>query len=86
MSFLATCVGYLTPIFIILSPILSYGDQAVSMHRKKTSAGFSLDIPLIMLIASLFRYFLPSCLLLLQMAMDSAGRQIRDTADAEVDN
>ncbi|TFB04970.1 PQ-loop repeat-containing protein 1 [Trichoderma ghanense] len=57
MSLIATCVGYLTPIFIILSPILSYGDQAVSMHRKRTSAGFSLDIPLIMLIASLFRIF-----------------------------
>lgn len=62
MSLLATCVGYLTPIFIILSPVLSYGDQAVSMHRKKSSAGFSLDIPLIMLIASLFRcVWLLSC-------------------------
>ncbi|KAH6611062.1 hypothetical protein Trco_001082 [Trichoderma cornu-damae] len=57
MSWLATCAGYIAPIFIILSPIISYGDQAVSMHRKKTSAGFSLDIPLIMLIASLFRIF-----------------------------
>ena len=63
MSLIATCVGYLTPIFIILSPILSYGDQALSMHRKKTSAGFSLDIPLIMLIASFFRCVrcLPHC-------------------------
>lgn len=26
------------------------------MHRNKSSAGFSLDIPLIMLVASLFRY------------------------------
>ncbi|PTB41925.1 uncharacterized protein TrAFT101_008967 [Trichoderma asperellum] len=57
MGWLATCTGYLAPMFIILSPILSYGDQAVSMHRKKTSAGFSLDIPLIMLVASLFRIF-----------------------------
>lgn len=55
MGWLATCTGYLAPMFIILSPILSYGDQAASMHRNKTSAGFSLDIPLIMLVASLFR-------------------------------
>lgn len=55
MGWLATCTGYLAPMFIIFSPILSYGDQAVSMHRNKTSAGFSLDIPLIMLVASLFR-------------------------------
>jgi hypothetical protein len=55
MGWLATCTGYLAPMFIILSPILSYGDQAASMQRNKTSAGFSLDIPLIMLVASLFR-------------------------------
>ncbi|PNP48324.1 hypothetical protein TGAMA5MH_00607 [Trichoderma gamsii] len=57
MGWLATLTGYMAPMFIILSPILSYGDQAVSMHRNKTSAGFSLDIPLIMLVASLFRIF-----------------------------
>ncbi|KAK4069769.1 uncharacterized protein Triagg1_6899 [Trichoderma aggressivum f. europaeum] len=57
MSWLATLTGYIAPLFLILSPIISYGDQAVSMHRKKTSAGFSLDIPLIMLVASLFRIF-----------------------------
>ncbi|RFU73664.1 pq loop repeat [Trichoderma arundinaceum] len=57
MTWLATFTGYLAPIFLILSPIISYGDQAISMQRKKTSAGFSLDIPLIMLIASLFRIF-----------------------------
>ncbi|KOS19764.1 putative membrane protein [Escovopsis weberi] len=57
MSWIASITGYVAPLFIVLSPILSYGDQALSMHRKKTSAGFSLDIPLIMLIASLFRIF-----------------------------
>ncbi|KAM0518620.1 hypothetical protein ACHAPE_004384 [Trichoderma viride] len=57
MGWLATLTGYMAPGFIILSPILSYGDQAISMHRNKTSAGFSLDIPLIMLVASLFRIF-----------------------------
>jgi hypothetical protein len=58
--------------FIILSPILSYGDQAVSMHRKKTSAGFSLDIPLIMLVASLFR-----CVFGRKLAEGFAVRRIR---------
>ncbi|KAL7903602.1 hypothetical protein HDV63DRAFT_364626 [Trichoderma sp. SZMC 28014] len=57
MSWLATLTGWLAPAFIILSPVLSYGDQAISMQRNKTSAGFSLDIPLIMLVASLFRIF-----------------------------
>lgn len=55
MGWLATLTGWLAPAFIILSPVLSYGDQAISMQRNKTSAGFSLDIPLIMLVASLFR-------------------------------
>ncbi|UKZ57855.1 hypothetical protein TrVGV298_011716 [Trichoderma virens] len=57
MNWLATLTGYIAPLFLILSPIISYGDQAISMQRKKTSAGFSLDIPLIMLVASLFRIF-----------------------------
>lgn len=55
MSWLSACAGYIAPFFIVVSPILSYGDQALSMHRNKSSAGFSLDIPLIMLIASFFR-------------------------------
>ena len=56
MQWLKTFAGYLAPIFIILSPLLSYTDQAMSMHRNKSSAGFSLDIPLIMLVASMLRY------------------------------
>lgn len=55
MRWLTSLAGYIAPIFLILSPILSYGDQAMSMHRNKSSAGFSLDIPLIMLVASFFR-------------------------------
>ncbi|KAI9158722.1 putative membrane protein [Paramyrothecium foliicola] len=51
------CIGTLTPVFIMLSPILSYTDQILSMRRNKSSAGFSLDIPLIMLVASLMRIF-----------------------------
>ncbi|KAH6636983.1 hypothetical protein F5144DRAFT_569332 [Chaetomium tenue] len=57
MSWLTTLSGYLTPAFLILSPVLSYSDQAYSMHRTRSSAGFSLDIPLIMLVASLLRIF-----------------------------
>ncbi|KAK3945181.1 hypothetical protein QBC46DRAFT_250297 [Diplogelasinospora grovesii] len=57
MPWLRSFTGYLAPIFLILSPLLSYSDQAYSMHRRKSSAGFSLDIPLIMLVASMFRIF-----------------------------
>ncbi|KYK56778.1 PQ loop repeat protein [Drechmeria coniospora] len=57
MGWFAGCMAYVAPFFIIMSPILSYGDQALSMHRKRSSAGFSLDIPLIMLIASMLRIF-----------------------------
>ncbi|KAI2470345.1 hypothetical protein F4781DRAFT_391329 [Annulohypoxylon bovei var. microspora] len=57
MTFLATLASYAAPVFLILSPIFSYTDQAVSMHKARSSAGFSLDIPLIMLVASIFRIF-----------------------------
>lgn len=57
MRWLRAFTGYLAPIFLILSPVLSYSDQAVSMYKSKSSAGFSLDIPLIMLVASMFRIF-----------------------------
>jgi hypothetical protein len=56
MRWLTSFAGYLAPLFLILSPILSYSDQAYSMHKSKSSAGFSLDIPLIMLVSSMFRY------------------------------
>ncbi|KAJ3495847.1 hypothetical protein NLG97_g3091 [Lecanicillium saksenae] len=57
MSFFTAFIGFLAPLFIALSPVLSYGDQAIAMHRSKSSAGFSLDIPLIMLVASFLRIF-----------------------------
>ncbi|KAK4191694.1 hypothetical protein QBC35DRAFT_361367, partial [Podospora australis] len=57
MGLITTLSGYLTPAFLVMSPVLSYSDQAYSMHRAKSSAGFSLDIPLIMLVASLLRIF-----------------------------
>jgi hypothetical protein len=48
--------AWVAPFFIVMSPILSYADQIISMYRNKTSAGFSLDIPLIMLVASFLRF------------------------------
>ncbi|GAP84135.1 putative pq loop repeat protein [Rosellinia necatrix] len=57
MGFFTSLAGIAAPLFLIASPILSYADQAISMHRAKSSAGFSLDIPLIMLVASMFRIF-----------------------------
>lgn len=55
MAWLTALAGYAAPLFLVLSPIFSYGDQALSMSRKRSSAGFSLDIPLIMLVASFLR-------------------------------
>ncbi|KAH8805947.1 hypothetical protein F5884DRAFT_801189 [Xylogone sp. PMI_703] len=57
MGVVAMITGYIAPMFIIISPITSYADQTISMHRNKSSAGFSLDIPLIMLVASFLRIF-----------------------------
>lgn len=47
----------LTCIFcsLISSPLTSYADQILSIHRNRSSAGFSLDIPLIMLVASILK-------------------------------
>jgi len=42
---------------LIFSPLLSYTDQILAIHRTRTSAGFSLDIPLIMLSASILKIF-----------------------------
>ena len=61
MGLIATVTGYVAPIFLVLSPILSYPDQVISMYRKRSSAGFSLDIPLIMLVASICRFALRPC-------------------------
>ncbi|KAI9891250.1 MAG: hypothetical protein M1814_002940 [Vezdaea aestivalis] len=49
--------AYVAPVFLIVSPITSYVDQIWSIHKRHTSKGFSLDIPLIMLVSSIFRVF-----------------------------
>ena len=41
----------------MFSPLTSYTDQILSIIRTRTSAGFSLDIPLIMLTASILKIF-----------------------------
>jgi hypothetical protein len=54
---LSFVTGFVAPVFIIISPITSYADQIAAIYRSKSSAGFSLDIPLIMLVASILRVF-----------------------------
>jgi hypothetical protein len=55
---LSFVTGFVAPVFIIVSPVTSYADQIAAIYRSKSSAGFSLDIPLIMLVASILRYVL----------------------------
>ncbi|KLU88397.1 PQ loop repeat protein [Magnaporthiopsis poae ATCC 64411] len=57
MGFFGALAAYAAPIFLTVSPILSYSDQAYAMHKAKSSAGFSLDIPLILIVASMLRIF-----------------------------
>ncbi|KAG9241580.1 hypothetical protein BJ878DRAFT_220835 [Calycina marina] len=57
MWLLSLLSGFIAPAFIILSPVISYSDQIKDMYRRKSSDGFSLDIPLIMLVASMLRIF-----------------------------
>ncbi|KAH8702121.1 PQ loop repeat protein [Talaromyces proteolyticus] len=48
---------YAAPFFLVTAPITSYADQIYSIHKSRSSAGFSLDIPLIMLVASIVKIF-----------------------------
>ncbi|KAF9737232.1 hypothetical protein PMIN06_000892 [Paraphaeosphaeria minitans] len=57
MGFINNIVTSIAPIFIATSPVTSYADQIYSIHRTRSSAGFSLDIPLIMLVASILKIF-----------------------------
>ncbi|KAI9760544.1 MAG: hypothetical protein M4579_001629 [Chaenotheca gracillima] len=57
MGLISLLITYIAPIFIIISPLTSYSDQIWSIHKTRSSAGFSLDIPLIMLVASILRVF-----------------------------
>ncbi|KAL2825957.1 hypothetical protein BDW59DRAFT_68485 [Aspergillus cavernicola] len=57
MYIVSQLLEYGAPIFIVTSPLTSYTDQILSIHRSRSSAGFSLDIPLIMLVASILKVF-----------------------------
>lgn len=51
------CLDAFSFVFFLTSPLTSYGDQILSMHRRKSSAGFSIDVCGIMLVARYFRSF-----------------------------
>ncbi|OJJ48505.1 hypothetical protein ASPZODRAFT_1608769 [Penicilliopsis zonata CBS 506.65] len=57
MYLVSLALEYGAPIFLVSSPVTSYADQIYSIHRTRSSAGFSLDIPLIMLVASILKVF-----------------------------
>ncbi|KAL2010583.1 hypothetical protein VTN00DRAFT_6390 [Thermoascus crustaceus] len=57
MWLLSAALEYGAPVFLVTSPLTSYSDQIYSIHKNKSSAGFSLDIPLIMLVASILKVF-----------------------------
>lgn len=75
LGLIKDATAVLAPVFIVLSPIISYSDQAVSMQRKKTSAGFSLDIPLIMLVSSLLKFVAPAPPPALPVAAGAASQE-----------
>lgn len=56
MSFLKWTITHIAPLFIVTSPVTSYADQIWSMSKARSSSGFSLDIPLIMLVSSILKY------------------------------
>lgn len=49
-------IQHFAPFFIVTSPVTSYADQIWSISKKRSAAGFSMDIPLIMLVASILKY------------------------------
>lgn len=53
MSLVKWTVNHIAPLFIVTSPVTSYADQIWSINKSRSSAGFSLDIPLIMLVSSI---------------------------------
>lgn len=57
MGLMGVLITYVAPVFLITSPLTSYADQIRNIHVTKSSRGFSLDTPLIMLVASILRCF-----------------------------
>lgn len=52
---LSLILNYGFSAFLILSPLTSYLDTVLSIHRRRSSTGFSIDVCGIMLVASLLR-------------------------------
>lgn len=59
MTLLSWVVKHIAPVFIVTSPVTSYADQIWSISKTRSSKGFSLDIPLIMLVSSILKYGFP---------------------------
>ncbi|TKA72748.1 hypothetical protein B0A49_04587 [Cryomyces minteri] len=57
MAFFKWLITHISPVFLVTSPVTSYADQIYSIHKSRSSAGFSLDIPLIMLVASILKIY-----------------------------
>ncbi|KAK0822053.1 hypothetical protein LTR91_014267 [Friedmanniomyces endolithicus] len=57
MSLVRWTLTHIAPVFIVTSPVTSYADQIWSIKKSRSSAGFSLDIPLIMLVSSILKIF-----------------------------
>jgi solute carrier family 66, member 2 len=55
MTLLKWVITHIAPLFIVTSPITSYADQIWSISKNRSSSGFSLDIPFIMLVASILK-------------------------------
>ena len=55
MSLVKWTITHIAPVFIVTSPVTSYADQIWSINKSRSSAGFSLDIPLIMLVSSVLK-------------------------------
>ena len=55
MSLVRWAITRIAPIFIVTSPVTSYADQIWSINKTRSAAGFSLAIPLIMLVASILK-------------------------------
>ena len=51
MVSLKDCVDGFSFVFFLISPLTSYGDQIYTVHRRKSSLGFSIDVCGIMLVA-----------------------------------
>ncbi|BFZ53286.1 hypothetical protein PYCC9005_000309 [Savitreella phatthalungensis] len=55
MSWVGTAAHWLFSIFLVTSPLTSYLDTALSIRRRRSAAGFSVDVCGIMLVASMLR-------------------------------